>query len=151
MIVRCSYLQCGLANEQFKGTVNEWSTSMQRKRSTKYWYIKDIGSSHFPWCVTIIPLQIIIASAAVVTWHLQIGLCRNSKKINNGCSISCGQTRLILYCMEQLTHTTVESGQRRTYMLAQRNPYKHHILLFGVTLLRKLLWVSVSLKSLVQD
>ena len=43
------------------------------------------------------------------------------------------QTRLIFHCMEQLTHTAVESGQRRTHMHIQRNPYTHYILLFGFT------------------
>ena len=49
-------------------------------------------------------------------WHLQIKLCRNSKKIYNGSSVSCGQRRLIFHCMEQSTHTAKESGQRRTHM-----------------------------------
>ena len=47
-------------------------------------------------------------------WHLQIGLCRNLKEIHNGCLIFCGQMRLIFNCMKQLTHKTVESGQKRT-------------------------------------
>ena len=81
--------------------------------------------------------------------HLLIGLCWNLKKIHNGCSVSCGQTRLIFNCIEQLAHTTIESGQERTHMNTQRNLCTHYILLFGVILTWKLLWVPF--KSLVQD
>ena len=84
-------------------------------------------------------------------WHFQNGLCRNSKKTHNGCLVSCGQTRLIFHCMVWLTRTTVESGQKRTHMHTQRNPYTYHMLLFCVVLPRKLMWVPFSLKSLVQD
>ena len=39
--------------------------------------------------------------------------------------------------MEQLMHINVESGQRRTHMYSQRNPYKHHpyTLLFNMVYL----------------
>ena len=43
--------------------------------------------------------------------RLQIRPCRNLKKIHNDCAVSCGQTRLIFHCLEQLTYTTLESAK----------------------------------------
>ena len=51
-----------------------------------------------------------------VSWALS-----ELRKIPNDSSVSCGQTRLVFHCLEQLTHTTVESEQRKIHMHTQMN------------------------------
>lgn len=52
--------------------------------------------------------------------------------------------------MKQLTPVTVESGHKRTQMPIRRSRYIHHVLLFGVAVLRVLFWLHISLNRPVQ-
>ena len=66
--VRDSYLQCVFANEHFHGIENKRSTSTsikQTKSCTEHGNAEYIGISDPSWCVTIIALEIAIASTVV--------------------------------------------------------------------------------------
>ena len=153
--IRGLYLQCGLASGHFKGTVKKRSTSttmLLMRSCTKHWYSKDIGIQHPSQCFNCTPTSYnpfnrCCQMTKLNKWYLQICLCWNQKKMYNGFSVFCGQAKFIFYCVEQLTHTTLVSGQRRTHMNTQRNTYTHVTVWCGLP--RKFFQIPFTLKSLV--
>ena len=140
-IDRGSYQHCGFANEHCQPAEYQCQYIEDEMLDETRVYRRHQCFASFKVCSNLTPKNCIrfkncCQMKQLNEWHFQIGLIKIRKKIPNDCLVSYGKTRLICYCIEQLTQT-VEYEQRRTHKHTQRNPYAHHMLLLKVVLPRK--------------